>query len=463
MHHATHLLRAVFVLSCSIALSRTSLASIEGLVQPSDERVREVAEAFIRQHDQVFAEGHAQAADLNKLYEDPLQELELSEMTPAQIAVVEGAGMLMGSPALPDSSLRKPAAERLKQFADEPTVEGAVASILMVQLVGDQVQTPDVQARRQMLERALSHPRRDEAVRRHGLPIIQAIRFAGDRESIAAARDEILELEGLFDGQPNFDLAMQANDYFELTGMLLDANDPKQAQKRQDIRAKLVAYGRLALEQAKAADDDGKGRPPSNELEFLEGALARLDGAAARGDLIGREAPDLTITWSSDPSLDSLDDLRGRVVVLDFWATWCGPCIGSIPNVRELQERYKDYPVTIVGVTSLQGNHVPKEGQPVSTKGDPQKEYDLMRQYMEEQGITWTIAFSEQDLFNPEYGVRGIPFVAILDPQGTVRHAGLHPADPLTAKAGKIDALLKEAGLPVPPPVTADADIETGQ
>jgi thiol-disulfide isomerase/thioredoxin len=197
--------------------------------------------------------------------------------------------------------------------------------------------------------------------------------------------------------------------------------------------------------------------------DFLEGAMARLDGAAARGDLIGREAPDLTITWSSDPSLDSLDDLRGRVVVLDFWATWCGPCIGSIPNVRELQERYKDYPVTIVGVTSLQGNHVPKEGKPISTKGDPQKEYDLMRQYMQEQGITWTIAFSEQDVFNPDYGVRGIPFVAILDPQGKVRHAGLHPADPLPAKAGKIDALLKEAGLPAPPPVPSDGEAKAGQ
>jgi hypothetical protein len=67
--------------------------------------------------------------------------------------------------------------------------------------------------------------------------------------------------------------------------------------------------------------------------------------------------------------------------------------------------------------------------------------------------MTWRVAFTEEDVFNPDYGVNGIPHVAIIDPEGKVRYNGLHPAVPLKEKADKIDALLKAAGLATPAPV----------
>ena len=74
----------------------------------------------------------------------------------------------------------------------------------------------------------------------------------------------------------------------------------------------------------------------------------------------GHDAPEMTFTWSKGgPSFSKLSDLKGKVVVLDFWATWCGPCIGSFPNIAELQERYAGYDVAIVGVTSLHERHYP--------------------------------------------------------------------------------------------------------
>ena len=69
-------------------------------------------------------------------------------------------------------------------------------------------------------------------------------------------------------------------------------------------------------------------------------------------------------------------------------------------------------------------------------------------------GITWPIAFSQEEVFNPEYGVNGIPHVVILDAKGVVRYTDLHPSEALASKAKKIDALLAEAGAKAPPPVS---------
>ena len=80
-----------------------------------------------------------------------------------------------------------------------------------------------------------------------------------------------------------------------------------------------------------------------------------------------------------------------------------------------------------------------------------------MTEFMEGKGVTWRIAFAEEPVFNPDYGVNGIPHVAIVDTKGVVRFRGLHPAMPMEEKTSKIDELLAEAGKPVPdPPVKAD-------
>jgi hypothetical protein len=74
----------------------------------------------------------------------------------------------------------------------------------------------------------------------------------------------------------------------------------------------------------------------------------------------------------------------------------------------------------------------------------------LMTDFIKAKEITWDVAFSQEQVFNPDYGIEGIPFVAIIAPDGTVRHAGLHPADPASDITGKVEAILKEFKLPVP-------------
>jgi thiol-disulfide isomerase/thioredoxin len=164
----------------------------------------------------------------------------------------------------------------------------------------------------------------------------------------------------------------------------------------------------------------------------------------AQRQLIGKPAPELTFIWSTDPALKSLEHLKGKVVVLDFWATWCGPCIATFPQIRELVDHYKDANVAVIGVTSIQGYVSGLEPARIDTRGDPAKEFALMPEFIKAKNMTWTVAFTEQRVFNPEYSVLGIPHMAIIAPDGTVRHNGLHPAMPKAEKVAMIDALLRE-------------------
>lgn len=156
-----------------------------------------------------------------------------------------------------------------------------------------------------------------------------------------------------------------------------------------------------------------------------------LDGPFACGTLVGSKAPELHLMRVMKQGKDSveiipatsLDDFKGKVVMLDFWGTKCVPCLHAFPELAEMQAHFEGKDVVILGVTSIQGYFVDTPNKrTIQCRNDKEKEMSLFPAYMKGMGITWTIGISEEDVMNTDYGALAIPHVVIIDKEGIVRH-----------------------------------------
>lgn len=112
-------------------------------------------------------------------------------------------------------------------------------------------------------------------------------------------------------------------------------------------------------------------------------------------------------------SFAGLDKLKGKVVLVDFFAHWCGPCINSFPDMKQLYADYQSKGLEIVGVTKYYGYYKTEKGLA------PDAEFGKMNEFIGEHKLPWPVVYAtQQDFVN--YGVTGIPHVAVIDKQGNV-------------------------------------------
>jgi thiol-disulfide isomerase/thioredoxin len=108
--------------------------------------------------------------------------------------------------------------------------------------------------------------------------------------------------------------------------------------------------------------------------------------------VVGNRAPEFALT-SLDGTTVNSDSLKGNVVVLNFWATWCQPCMSEIP---ELKEFAADFKVKVVGI-ALDENGV-----------------NAVKPFVENHRINYTVLLGDEDLFQRFNGL-GIPYTLVLD------------------------------------------------
>lgn len=107
------------------------------------------------------------------------------------------------------------------------------------------------------------------------------------------------------------------------------------------------------------------------------------------------EAPDFTLS-DMEGNEFTLSDFEGKVIILDFWATWCAPCKMEIPGFIDLQDKYAD-DVVVVGVSVDQGG--PEAVVP----------------FAEKMGINYPVVYANGDVVKAYGGIRGIPTTFVID------------------------------------------------
>jgi len=328
---------------------------------------------------------------------------------------------------------------RLTELAAAPDVDGANAAITLVQTTRRGASPTD---RANAMQIVMNHPALNAALQADVTTTapLASMLSAMPAESRPAAVETALGWANLFTADTEPARLAAAAAY---AAALRDLGDAVDAARFQAVRRQLHATLQAGLAKAEGAEE------PAQTLDALRASARRLDSSIMRGEFMGHAAPSMEFTWIHDragtPDWKSLEDLRGKVVILDFWATWCGPCIASFPNIAELRNKYSPDELVIIGVTSIQGNHYPRGRERIDVKDDPAREMQLMGEYMDELDIIWTVAFSAEPVFNPDYDVRGIPHLTIIDADGKVRHNGLHPSMPMDRKAELLDPLIAEA------------------
>jgi thiol-disulfide isomerase/thioredoxin len=168
-------------------------------------------------------------------------------------------------------------------------------------------------------------------------------------------------------------------------------------------------------------------------------------------DMIGKPAPELTGDFSFNGMTPKLSDLKGKVVLVDFWAVWCGPCIATFPHLREWQKEYGKEGLEILGVTRYYEKYDFDKGtgklKTAAGGGlNAGQEQAMLKDFVAHHKLEHRIMTMSKDewnkVVNKDYRVTGIPTAVLIDRKGIVRMvrvgSGQANADALKAEIKKL-------------------------
>jgi len=192
--------------------------------------------------------------------------------------------------------------------------------------------------------------------------------------------------------------------------------------------------------------------PSGNLNKMARVRLANLDPLSDIGKVLKAESPadanppEIVGTEWIDQKPVKLAELRGKVVLLDFWAHWCGPCRYTFPKLQRWHENYKDEGLVILGLTNYFGH---AEGKTLT----PPQELAYLREFKKKNRLPYGFVIADSRENDINYGAFSFPMSFLIDRGGRVRFIALGAHESETSKLDKmIKQLLDE---PAPERVTA--------
>jgi len=252
----------------------------------------------------------------------------------------------------------------------------------------------------------------------------EAYSFTGKFKDAAAAVKQAIALNG-----------SEAELYNQLGVYLYKENDKKTLQDSADAfqRAIDLSKGQAVIAYfnlGHALIKQGREKEGIQALNSYIEADPRSSNASEARAIIANPrlanenlAPGFNVRSVSGEDV-SLEKLRGKIVLLDFWATWCGPCREEMPAVKEIWKKYRGDQFVILGISL-------------------DRDRGALNRYLNQEGITWPQVYDragDQSSLSRVYGVRGIPHTVLIDQDGIVRAVGLRGG----ALASKVGELIKK-------------------
>ena len=185
--------------------------------------------------------------------------------------------------------------------------------------------------------------------------------------------------------------------------------------------------------------------PSGNLFKLARIRLSTVDPSADPLKVLGKasnsrktELPEIMATEWIDQSPVKLANLRGNVVLLDFWAPWCGPCRYTFPHLQKWYESYKDKGLVILGMTKYYGHAAGRQVK-------PSEELAYLRDFKKKNRLPYGFVVADSQVNDINYGTYTLPTSFLIDQRGNVRFIAVGASEEETATLGRmIKQLLAE-------------------
>lgn len=201
-----------------------------------------------------------------------------------------------------------------------------------------------------------------------------------------------------------------SNEAAEAFDAVIAANQSKSLTGQAVLERSVIIFEQDGVKKALSYLDEQKKDHPENKM---------IQEKITQFSLIGKKAPVLEKVYMSGKGL-GIKKLRGKVILLDFWAPWCGPCRRAFPELKENFKEFHNKGFTVIGAT----NYYPfYRDEKENIQNISHKDYDMkLKEFKDRFQLPWEILVADSRSNRDHYGVSFIPTFFLIDRKGIIRY-----------------------------------------